>query len=64
VTHVIRTVEKVTGRKVRVKVGPRRPGDPARLVASSEKAKKHLGWQPVIGLERIVSSAWKWETSK
>jgi UDP-glucose 4-epimerase len=40
---------------------PRRPGDPARLIASSEKIKRELGWQPQFqSLDAIVASAWKW----
>lgn len=40
---------------------PRRGGDPAKLIASSEKAKKVLGWNPVhASLEEIIASAWKW----
>jgi len=40
---------------------PRRSGDPAVLVASSEKAKKELGWQPqVTKIEDIIKSSWKW----
>jgi UDP-glucose 4-epimerase len=61
IKEVIKTVEKVTGEKVKVKLGCRRPGDPARLVASSEKAQKILGWQPKANLEQIIKSAWEWE---
>jgi len=61
VREVVNTAEKVTGRKVNVKVGPRRPGDPARLVASAERAKKVLGWNPSANLEEIVRTAWEWE---
>ncbi len=61
VKEVVDTVEKVTGEKVPVKMGPRRPGDSACIVASHEKAKKMLGWEPEFGIEDIVSSAWKRE---
>jgi UDP-glucose 4-epimerase len=61
VREVIKTVEKVTGRKVASVDSPRRPGDPARLVASSEKIRKDLGWVPRYpNLETIVETAWEW----
>lgn len=63
VKEVVRAVEKATGEKVNFKIEPRRPGDPARLIASYEKAKEVLGWYPKGDLEQIVQSAWKWEIS-
>ena len=61
VREVIETVKKVTGRKVASVDSSRRPGDPARLVASSEKVRKDLGWTPRYpNLETIVETAWKW----
>lgn len=61
VREVIETVEKVTGRKVKATESPRRPGDPARLVASSEKIRGELGWTPQYpDLETIVKTAWEW----
>jgi UDP-glucose 4-epimerase len=61
VKKVIETVKKVTGRKVVPVDSPRRPGDPARLVASSKKIKEELGWIPNFpDLETIVETAWKW----
>ncbi|MEQ1767644.1 MAG: UDP-glucose 4-epimerase GalE [Methylotenera sp.] len=63
VQQVIDTVEKVTGRKVKVVDGPRRAGDPARLVADATRARAQLGWKPVFDdLEAIVAHAWAWET--
>ncbi len=62
VKEVIAAVEKVTGKKVPVVLADRRPGDPARLVASSEKAKRELGWRPQFSkIEEIIESAWKKE---
>jgi len=59
--EVMRTAGKVTGQKVPFEMAPRRPGDPAVLVASSELALKELGWKPRFNdLESIVGSAWEW----
>lgn len=61
VREVIDTIRKVTKRKITTIESPRRPGDPARLVASSEKIKKELGWVPKYPeLETIVETAWQW----
>jgi UDP-glucose-4-epimerase GalE len=61
VKEVIATVEQVSGRKVPWTLGPRRPGDPAILYASPEKARNELGWTPRLpGLASIVKTAWDW----
>ena len=61
VKEVIETARKVTGHPIPAKEEPRRAGDPARLVASGEKARDILGWEPEIkDLADIISSAWKW----
>jgi len=61
VREVIRACERVTGRAIPAVEKPRRPGDPPRLVASADKARRELGWQPRFpGLEAIVASAWAW----
>ena len=61
VRQVIDTVQEVTGKEVPTRVGPRRPGDPSTLIATSEKIKAQLGWQPKYqDLRVIVESAWKW----
>jgi UDP-glucose 4-epimerase len=61
VREVIAACRKITGRKIETIEKPRRPGDPPRLIASSEKFKKELGWQPQFqSLYAIVESAWKW----
>lgn len=63
--EVLDTCVKVTGRDVRVKVGPRRPGDPATLVASPALARRALGWEPIRGsLEQIIEDAWAWHMSR
>jgi len=62
VREVVRTVEEVTGRKLRVRVGARRAGDPAVLVASHERLVRELGWEPrYSSLRDIVRSAWDWK---
>jgi UDP-glucose 4-epimerase len=61
VREVIAACRKISGRKIDTIEKPRRPGDPARLIASSEKIKNELGWRPQFqSLEAIVESAWKW----
>jgi UDP-glucose 4-epimerase len=61
VREVIAAVRRVTGHAIAVKETGRRPGDPAVLVASSEKIKKELGWKPEYpGLEAIIKTAWDW----
>jgi UDP-glucose 4-epimerase len=65
VREVIQTVEAVSGRKVKVEEGPRRPGDPPALVGSPEKVRRELGWQPRYpSLEEIVRHAWKWHSGR
>ena len=64
VKQVVDTVERVVGREVNHEIVPRRAGDPAVLVASSEKIKKELGWKPEYdSLEKIIASAWKWHST-
>jgi UDP-glucose 4-epimerase len=61
VKEVIETVRQVTGHPIPAKMGARRPGDPAVLVASSKRIKQEIGWQPTrTDLATIVSDAWKW----
>ncbi len=62
VQEVIRAVERVTGKVVKVVDGPRREGDPASLVADATKARHTLGWAPSFTqLDTIVAHAWQWE---
>lgn len=58
VREVIETARKVTGHPIPVRARPRRAGDPARLVASSERARRELGWAPTAGLTDMVTDAW------
>ncbi len=61
VRQVVEVARKVTGHAIPAKDAPRRAGDPAVLVASSEKIRRELGWQPRSPeLEQIVASAWEW----
>jgi len=61
VREVIAACRKITGRKIDIVEKPRRPGDPPRLIASSEKIKRDLGWRPQFeSLDAIIESAWKW----
>lgn len=61
VRQVIREAERVTGCSIPVEVGARRPGDPAVLVASPERAHQELGWEPQhTDLASILKSAWEW----
>jgi UDP-glucose 4-epimerase len=61
VREVIDCCRRITGLKIEVVEKPRRPGDPARLIASSGKIKRELGWKPQFeSLDAIVESAWKW----
>lgn len=61
VNEVIETARKVTGHPIPAQVSPRRAGDPAQLIASSEKARTILGWKPEHdSLEEIIATAWNW----
>jgi UDP-glucose 4-epimerase len=62
VQEVISTAQRVTGRSIAVVSSPRRPGDPARLVADASQARAHIGWRPQFErLDTIVEHAWTWE---
>lgn len=64
VKEVIDVARSVTGHPIPAEVCPRRAGDPAQLVASSDKAKSVLGWKPQFAdLNTIVATAWAWHKS-
>ena len=64
VREVIAACEKVSGKSIAVVEKPRRPGDPPRLIAASEKVRAELGWKPSFqDIETIVASAWKWHVA-
>lgn len=61
VKEIIEAAEAVTGLTASKEVAPRRSGDPAVLVASSEKIRQDLGWQPeYIDIKSIIATAWRW----
>ena len=61
VREVIDAAEKITEKKIPTRISARRPGDPAVLIASSERIRSELGWQPEFqDLNMIIESAWKW----
>jgi len=62
--EVIRAVEKVTGKRIKVVESPRRPGDPPALYADSAKAQRELGWTIRFpDIDSIVATAWKWHSA-
>ena len=64
VKEMIAAAEKATGRSIKVEIGARRAGDPAQLIASSEKARSVLGWKPQFtDVEQVIGTAWKWHES-
>lgn len=62
VRQVIDTAQEITGRKISVRISPRRPGDPSRLCASPAKISRELHWRPVCSdLRNIIRTAWTWK---
>jgi UDP-glucose 4-epimerase len=60
VREVIEAARRVTGREIPVREEPRRPGDPPELVASSDRIRSELGWEPRKGLDEMIADAWAW----
>jgi UDP-glucose 4-epimerase len=61
VMEVIETAKRVCGKPIRINMAPRRPGDPAALIGSAERARELLGWIPArSALEVQLSDAWNW----
>lgn len=61
IRELVRVAEEVTGRAISTEIGPRRPGDPATLIASSETIRRELGWKPQYpALHDIIETAWLW----
>lgn len=64
VREVVDSSRRITGREIPVKLGPRRPGDPPRLVADSSRARAVLGWSPQFeNLDAIIETAWRWHST-
>ena len=64
VKEMLEAAREVTGKEIAAEVGPRRAGDPSRLVASSEKVKDTLGWNPeYTDIKAIIQTAWDWHVS-
>ncbi|MDF2869825.1 MAG: UDP-glucose 4-epimerase [Anaerocolumna sp.] len=64
VKEIVEAAQEVTDSKIPAVITPRRAGDPAKLIASSEKAKKILGWKPEFeDVKGIIATAWKWHQS-
>ena len=62
VKEMIAAAQKATGRSIKVEIGARRAGDPAQLIASSEKARTVLGWNPQFtDVEQVIGTAWTWQ---
>ncbi len=61
VAEIIQTAKRITGRDFNVIYSPRRPGDPAVLVADTTKVQRELGWKPHYSLWQILQTAWNWE---
>ncbi|WP_394121459.1 UDP-glucose 4-epimerase GalE [Planococcus donghaensis] len=62
VNEIISSCQQISGKQANIEYAPRRAGDPATLIASSDKIKAALGWTPAYDLEAIISSAWAWHS--
>ncbi len=59
--EVVEAMQRVSGRNFPVRIGPRRPGDPARLIADATRARDLLGWRPQrADLDTQIADAWRW----
>ena len=61
VKEVVEAARRVTGREIPAREEPRRPGDPPELVASSDRIRGELGWEPRKGLDEMIADAWAWQ---
>lgn len=64
VLEAIKAFEKVSGRKLNYKIGPKRPGDVGAIYSDNSYAEKNLNWKPKIDLDKMMESAWKWELNQ
>lgn len=60
--EIISAAERITGRALKTQIGPKRPGDPAVLTASSDRWSEVSGWQARFGLDDMIAHAWQWYT--
>ncbi|MVT06645.1 UDP-glucose 4-epimerase GalE [Chitinophaga tropicalis] len=63
VLEAIKAFEKISGVKLNYELGPRRPGDVIAIYANNTRAKQVLGWEPAIGIEDMMRTAWQWEVA-
>jgi UDP-glucose 4-epimerase len=63
VLEAINAFEKISGVKLNYELGPRRPGDVIAIYANNSHAREKLGWEPKIGIEDMMRTAWQWEVS-
>lgn len=63
VREVIEAARRVTGAEIPAREEPRRPGDPAALVAASDRIRAELGWEPRQGLDAMIADAWAWHSA-
>lgn len=63
VLEAIKAFEKISGVKLNYELGPRRPGDVIAIYANNTYAREKLGWEPKIGIEDMMRTAWQWEVS-
>ena len=63
VMEIIHATEEVIGKKINFSVVDKRPGDPSSLIASNEKSKQFIQWQPSFYLQAIIESAYQWRSN-
>ena len=63
VLQIIALINRISGKKVKYRFGPRRAGDPPKLVANVKEAQRVLMWRPRMDIEEIISTALEWHTS-
>jgi len=62
VLEMVKGFEAASGKTITYKIGPRRPGDLATVIANAAKAKEDFGWEPKLGLKEMCESAWRWQS--
>jgi nucleoside-diphosphate-sugar epimerase len=64
VWDILTKLEAITGRKARTKLEPERPGDQRYTFADTTKLRRHLGWQPAVGLDEGLRKQWEWQAGQ